>query len=1214
MSKKEKEFYEYDSSSDEYSIDSAAIVKKFNKGNINEVDKNKMLHFVGSKIYHSQDKAYYYEKRSKIKPIRSNLDKSTALFKTIFRQDDSDTIDFNYLKEFLVYNINDLIKQQRLLDKSLKVELKNFANPLDPINTPQIFSTSFRFQNFSTHVENHKLAASISKGKEGEFYRQPHIPVLTGYDSDNESSDTIKKHWKDIDFSIMNKHLKQTLKTGVIGKDTDKGNKEFIKEIISLLFITETSRNSATYLITPMFLELLGRGEISLKKTKIADNFPMAMKNAVSAIRALNAEYYEDLKSQYDYREGYIPDGRTLRENENKLFDKWLKFKQINLQETGQIVQAMEQLITEWYGIKVTLNADDKVAKNSVDSIMNTLSLGDGSSKLLKKTQLTSLNQSSSALKAAKELIEESARGDDRNLEEHGSNDPYYWYSITDGLMLLSWIRKNYLDYNNKYTHSSSEQYTAHIENNNKVLVTDPYYQGNLSDYFQDDILRITEGKFGDSTCQDKIWSSMPTTIIIPLLSGIHWRAIVVTVNYKEQTTSILLNDPYGKGQFTNDLVNNIIEMVRTNVEKLIQKEINDSTFKLEKNKIKIKEKVSDQQGKGQNGWDCGPITFSNIKDYLKYYTEKSPELHYSIPPYDSRDDSVVRKIKVSDIKHYCEMEGRPLNQEKIEVIKEQLQKSREKNKEIIKITNQDINLEELTPIQIDMLFKVLENARLLGIGNSKGGYTKKEIADAYTQVLLENEYNKQLSIIREKLKSKCSDDVIDSIYHIGNCYYHLDKSQIAADIYKLLLLQPKLNDKASIHHSHALALKAMNKMDEAIKEFYNSIDQNTLRWDSCHYKGVLLFNKNEYEKAVKYFNKAIREEPNSLFSYCYKLQVLEKLEAIYTKLGDEKSVNLINFQINECFKRATSLKQMIENSNYHKKGLTLYHIDEYKAGLKRFSNFIKDKLKVSDEAYNHLISENKINDANCLLLRDKHNETIEILDKSVNEVHDSLELYNTGLNLYNSRQYTEALKYFNKRIENNYYSGSGTNFKSEIYQLPYHQSLNEYYSNNIEQILKLRIKDLDLADNIKILPAKYQLSQNKTNLDQMLEELSALNLKNQDKVLIPYNIEGRHWVGLMITKDNDELQVNYMDTENKPIPAQLLVTLKSKAKELELPSKISQIITEEQQFNNCGPEVIENFILQLTGGRVIPQEDVVPFHSQLIEKSLLGGGSEWYE
>lgn len=72
-----------------------------------------------------------------------------------------------------------------------------------------------------------------------------------------------------------------------------------------------------------------------------------------------------------------------------------------------------------------------------------------------------------------------------------------------------------------------------------------------------------------------------------------------------------------------------------------------------------------------------------------------------------------------------------------------------------------------------------------------------------------------------------------------------------------------------------------------------------------------------------------------------------------------------------------------------------------------------------------------------------------------------------------------------------------------------------------------------------------------------------------------------------------------------------MLAVLESKAEELELPNKISQIITEEQKFNNCGPEVIENFMLQMTGSRIMPQEDVLPFHSQLIEKSLLGSYSE---
>lgn len=188
--------------------------------------------------------------------------------------------------------------------------------------------------------------------------------------------------------------------------------------------------------------------------------------------------------------------------------------------------------------------------------------------------------------------------------------------------------------------------------------------------------------------------------------------------------------------------------------------------------------------------------------------------------------------------------------------------------------------------------------------------------------------------------------------------------------------------------------------------------------------------------------------------------------------------------------------------------------------------------------------------------------------------------------------------------------SGSGSNLEDINYDFPYHKSLNEYYSDNIIKILNLRIKALDLENNVKVLSGKYNLLQNNTDVDQMLKELTSLDLKDQDKVLIPYNIEGKHWVGLMITKNVSSLQINYIDPENKPIPEKLLSALSSKTNKLELESKISQIIVEQQKFNNCGPEVIENFILLLTGDRIDDQEDVIPYHSKLVENALLNTDS----
>ncbi len=44
----------------------------------------------------------------------------------------------------------------------------------------------------------------------------------------------------------------------------------------------------------------------------------------------------------------------------------------------------------------------------------------------------------------------------------------------------------------------------------------------------------------------------------------------------------------------------------------------------------------------------------------------------------------------------------------------------------------------------------------------------------------------------------------------------------------------------------------------------------------------------------------------------------------------------------------------------------------------------------------------------------------------------------------------------------------------------------------------------------------------------------------------------------------------------------------------------------EAQKYNNCGSEVIENFMQYLTGERV-DQESAVAVHSMLLEDALIG-------
>lgn len=54
-----------------------------------------------------------------------------------------------------------------------------------------------------------------------------------------------------------------------------------------------------------------------------------------------------------------------------------------------------------------------------------------------------------------------------------------------------------------------------------------------------------------------------------------------------------------------------------------------------------------------------------------------------------------------------------------------------------------------------------------------------------------------------------------------------------------------------------------------------------------------------------------------------------------------------------------------------------------------------------------------------------------------------------------------------------------------------------------LKKSFQLRVKNSNLSDNVKILRAKYQLSRNSTDIDQIIEELISLHIIDQDKVII---------------------------------------------------------------------------------------------------------------
>ena len=83
------------------------------------------------------------------------------------------------------------------------------------------------------------------------------------------------------------------------------------------------------------------------------------------------------------------------------------------------------------------------------------------------------------------------------------------------------------------------------------------------------------------------------------------------------------------------------------------------------------------------------------------------------------------------------------------------------------------------------------------------------------------------------------------------------------------------------------------------------------------------------------------------------------------------------------------------------------------------------------------------------------------------------------------------------------------------------------------------------------------------------------------------------HWIGMVF----DSTGVKVIDSDNSHLASAIVLAWRS--------TLIETLPVMQQQYNNCGPEVIENFVLYLTGSRA-PQDAAVPLHSLLWQNSLL--------
>jgi len=185
------------------------------------------------------------------------------------------------------------------------------------------------------------------------------------------------------------------------------------------------------------------------------------------------------------------------------------------------------------------------------------------------------------------------------------------------------------------------------------------------------------------------------------------------------------------------------------------------------------------------------------------------------------------------------------------------------------------------------------------------------------------------------------------------------------------------------------------------------------------------------------------------------------------------------------------------------------------------------------------------------------------------------------------------------------------TNFDGYGMSIHEHESYwNAYSKEGIIKLLQLRLESAQI-EGIKIVCPNYVWDGSIEVAEKLNNEIIArISSDNkQETLLVVLNLYGKHWVGMVVEKNDSEITISYMDPEQGEVPKLLQDLLENRMLQ-EYPEytiNFAKVEVEQQRYNNCGPEVIENFIEYLTEERV-NQEDVSAIHSLIFEDTLLLG------
>ena len=277
--------------------------------------------------------------------------------------------------------------------------------------------------------------------------------------------------------------------------------------------------------------------------------------------------------------------------------------------------------------------------------------------------------------------------------------------------VLLLNARRIILKYDPNMNLDPGKKYLAIGQNTSGIFLTDPYYSGNFEVYLADDIRRIIGIQTDEGQNKQRWHNFMPKLIVIPLISGMHWRTIVIQINYTNFDVTILYDDPYGR--FPDRLKEELLPSIKQSCQMLIKKHNEIKNLQIDADfDIKSNENHIDQQGPN-NHWDCGPITLINVQDYVSHFIHHGDlnQVEYSIGRHDvdiENHEKILKNFRIDHIKKYSQISK--IETERLKKMEEAINKEKDNKKsEIIGKFENTEKIQKLNDFYLGMYFNVLD-------------------------------------------------------------------------------------------------------------------------------------------------------------------------------------------------------------------------------------------------------------------------------------------------------------------------------------------------------------------------------------------------------------------------------------------------------------------------------------------------------------------------